>query len=154
MPRKLKILYKRNKKNKRNTKKGYYMGSITRNFSPSEVACKCGKCKGHSRISQDLMLSLQTMRDSLGPLYINSGVRCSRHPESISRPTSSHIPKDIDDLQGKCGHAVDVKVENSRHKFKIIDAALKAGIRRIGVGTNFVHIDNDITKPQAVMWTY
>ena len=130
------------------------MGSLTKNFDHSEVACKCGECKGQARISHDLMLALQTIRDKLGPLSINSGIRCSRHPESKDRPTSSHIPRDLDDLEGKCGHAVDVNAENSRHKFKIVEAAIRVGIRRIGVGNSFIHLDNDKTKSQAVMWTY
>ena len=130
------------------------MGSLTKNFDHSEVACKCGLCKGQARISRDLMITLQTMRDKLGPITINSGIRCSRHPESKDRPTSSHIPADLNDLEGKCGHAVDIKVENSRHKFRLIEAAMRVGIRRIGVGDNFIHIDNDQNKAQAVMWTY
>jgi len=131
------------------------MGDLTANFSKSEIACRCGKCKGGGRISPDLMERLQTMRTALGkPITITSGIRCRQHPESIKRPTSSHIPLDLGDGLGKVGHAVDIATGNARRRFFLLDAAFNAGFERIGIGRTFLHLDNDVQKAQGVVFDY
>jgi hypothetical protein len=52
------------------------------------------------------------------------------------------------------GIAVDIKALTSRDKFEIVTALLKAGFTRIGIGKNFIHVDNDMSKVQHVIWTY
>ena len=128
--------------------------SITRNFSHAEIACKCGRCKGAAKISPDLMVRLQAMRDEVGPIRITSGVRCRQHPESRTRPTSSHVPNDLGDGAGRVGHAVDIWAPNSGRRFRLLAAAIAAGFTRIGIGTNFLHLDNDRKKAQGVAWDY
>ena len=130
------------------------MGDLTRNFSHSEVACKCGRCRGAAKISPDLMRRLQQMRDAVGPIRITSGVRCRKHPESRTRPTSSHVPNDLGDIQGKVGHAVDIAAVGSRRRFRLLAAAIAAGFTRIGIGKSFLHLDNDYKKSQGVIWDY
>ena len=121
------------------------MGDLTRNFSHSEVACKCdGHCKGAAKISPDLMGRLQQMRDTIGgPIRITSGVRCRKHPESRTSPTSSHVPNDLGDIEGKVGHAVDIAAVGSGRRFRLLAAAIAAGFTRIGIGKSFLHLDND-----------
>ena len=131
------------------------MGDLTRNFSHSEVACKCGgHCKGAAKISPDLMGRLQQMRDAVGPIRITSGVRCRKHPESRTRPTSSHVPNDLGDGEGRCGHAVDIAAVGSGRRFRLLAAAIAAGFTRIGIGKSFLHLDNDYNKSQGVIWDY
>ena len=130
------------------------MGDLTRNFSHSEVACKCGRCRGAAKISPDLMRRLQQMRDAGGPIRITSGVRCRKHPESRTRPTSSHVPNDLGDIEGKVGHAVDIAAVGSRRRFRLLAAAIAAGFTRIGIGKSFLHLDNDYNKSQGVIWDY
>ena len=130
------------------------MGDLTRNFSHSEVACKCGRCRGAAKISPDLMRRLQQMRDAVGPIRITSGVRCRKHPESRTRPTSSHVPHDLGDIEGKVGHAVDIAAVGSRRRFRLLAAAIAAGFTRIGIGKSFLHLDNDYKKSQGVIWDY
>jgi len=130
------------------------MGDLTRNFSHSEVACKCGRCKGAAKISPDLMVRLQAVRDEAGPIRVNSGVRCRKHPESKARPTSSHVPADLGDGEGRCGHAVDIAAVGSGRRFRLLDAALAAGFVRVGIGSSFLHLDNDLSKSQGVAWDY
>ena len=43
---------------------------------------------------------------------------------------------------------------DSEKRFKIVEMAMKHGIRRIGIGDNFVHLDMDYSLPQGVMWLY
>ena len=131
------------------------MGDLTRNFSHSEVACKCGRCRGAAKISPDLMRRLQQMRDAIGgPIRIPSGVRCRKHPESRKRPTSSHVPNELGDGEGKVGHAVDIAAVGSRRRFRLLAAAIAAGFTRIGIGKSFLHLDNDYNKSQGVIWDY
>ena len=128
---------------------------ISKNFTHGEVACKCdGHCKGAAKISPDLMGRLQQMRDAVGPIRITSGVRCRKHPESRTRPTSSHVPNDLGDIEGKVGHAVDIAAVGSRRRFRLLAAAIAAGFTRIGIGKSFLHLDNDYNKSQGVIWDY
>ena len=52
------------------------------------------------------------------------------------------------------GRAVDIRADNGSKLFKIVWGALDAGFERIGIGPGFVHLDNDLTKPHPVIWTY
>ena len=130
------------------------MGDLTRHFSQSEVACKCNRCRGAAKISPDLMRRLQQMRDAVGPIRITSGVRCRKHPESRTRPTSSHVPNDLGDIEGKVGHAVDIAAGTSARRFRLLAAAIAADFTRIGIGKSFLHLDNDYKKSQGVIWDY
>ena len=78
------------------------------------------------------------------PFIINSAYRSPSHPESIKRPTSSHIK----------GLAVDIRAKDSRTRFLILDALFMVGFTRIGIADTFIHVDLDIDKSQNVIWTY
>jgi len=52
------------------------------------------------------------------------------------------------------GHAADISVLDSNKRFKVINALLEAGFTRIGIADTFIHVDNDASKPQNVIWTY
>lgn len=52
------------------------------------------------------------------------------------------------------GLAVDIKAPTKAIRDKIVRAAKEAGFKRIGIGSNFVHLDNDSSKPQYVAWGY
>jgi len=52
------------------------------------------------------------------------------------------------------GCAVDIYAPTSRQKYIIINALLQAGFNRIGVAKNFIHVDNDASKSEDVIWTY
>lgn len=79
------------------------------------------------------------------PFKVTSGYRTPQYNELIGGVNSSSHTK---------GYAVDISAPTSRMKFKIIDAALKAGFNRIGVSSNFVHLDDDPIKVNDVIWTY
>lgn len=82
---------------------------------------------------------------SLVPYIVNSGYRTLEHETKKDRDgTSSHTK----------GIAVDLKAENSRTRFLILQGLLKAGFTRIGVGSDFVHVDGDTEKDQQVIWHY
>ena len=78
------------------------------------------------------------------PFKINSAYRSPDHPLSIKNPSSSHIK----------GLAVDISAKDSRTRFIIVDALIKAGFNRIGIADTFIHVDMDLDKSNKVIWTY
>ncbi len=76
---------------------------------------------------------------------ITSGYRSPAHNEKVGGvPSSSHT----------IGRAVDIYAPTSRQKYIIINALLQAGFNRIGVAKNFIHVDDDPSKDEDVIWTY
>ena len=79
------------------------------------------------------------------PFILNSAYRTTEHEIRNGRDgTSSHTK----------GLAVDLKATGSRQRFRILEALLKVGFRRIGIGKGFIHVDMDKDKDFDVMWTY
>jgi zinc D-Ala-D-Ala carboxypeptidase len=86
-----------------------------------------------------------TREDAKIPFPVNSGYRTpARNLLDGGKPDSAHLK----------GHAADIAAPSGTAKFLIIQSALRNGFRRIGVGSNFVHLDNDISLPPNVIWTY
>lgn len=76
---------------------------------------------------------------------ITSGLRSLDWELSHNRKgTSSHVK----------GLAVDVSAKDSLTRFKVVLAAALAGIPRIGIGKNFVHLDRDLSKSHPLMFHY
>lgn len=84
------------------------------------------------------------------PFKINSGYRTKEYNQSLSAkgysasPNSSHIK----------GKASDIAVKDSRERWIILDALIKAGFNRIGIADTFIHVDSDGDKSPNVIWTY
>ena len=117
------------------------------NFSESEFKCNCGTCgKGFNDLNAISFGRLCTARTLAGvPFIILSSIRChTQNSISGGAENSSHLT----------GNAFDIKATDSRIRFKIIEACLNAGFRRIGVSRGFVHVDDDQTKNQEVAWLY
>lgn len=83
---------------------------------------------------------------AMTPFKITSSWRSKEYNDSLpnSSPNSAHLR----------GVAVDIACNNSPTRIAIIDALLTAGFTRIGVSKNFIHVDDDETLPQDVMWLY
>ncbi len=76
---------------------------------------------------------------------ITSGYRSPAHNTKVGGvPSSSHT----------VGRAVDIYAPTSTQKYLIINALLQAGFNRIGVAKNFIHVDDDPSKSEDVIWTY
>lgn len=89
---------------------------------------------------------LDLIRENAGiPLVLNCAYRSKAHDIAKGRSGNSAHTK---------GLAVDIRCTTSANRLKIVRAALSVGITRIGIGKNFVHIDNDFTLPQGVMFDY
>lgn len=99
-----------------------------------------------SNMDKHFLELLDSMREEAGiPFHINSGYRTEAHNILVGgKPSSAHTK----------GHAADVQATTGREKWLIIDAAIKAGIKRIGIAKTFIHIDNDYSLPQPSIWLY
>ena len=97
-------------------------------------------------MDQRTMETLDALRVQAGiPLVLNSAYRSVAHEKKKGRSGNSAHTR---------GKAVDIRCNASVNKMKIVKAALQLGIRRIGVGGTFIHIDTDASLDQDVIWTY
>jgi zinc D-Ala-D-Ala carboxypeptidase len=103
--------------------------------------CKCG-CNGNIKPEVvSLCNKIYQLTDRYYP--VNSGFRCIRHNENIGgSPTSSHCR----------GYAVDLAVEDSSSRYKLIKALINLNICRFGVYNWGVHLDIDPDKDENVCW--
>lgn len=93
----------------------------------------------------ELVAMLDRARHFAGsPFIITSGKRTSDSNSAAGGVESSaHLE----------GLAVDLSVDNSYHRFEMINGLLKAGFKRIGVYDRHIHVDIDMSKPKPVIWT-
>ena len=116
------------------------------NFSPDEV--KCSHC-GELKIDEELMDLVQEARETLGPLRITSGYRCSEHNNNISStgPTGPHTT----------GKALDIATSNSQQRKELIDY-FATKVSGLGIAKSFIHIDlltdDDGFSARPNCWTY
>ena len=96
---------------------------------------------------QELLELLDEMRTIYGkPIVITSGYRTTQYNATLKNASknSSHLK----------GLAVDIAIADSNQRYEIIRIAMLLGIKRIGTGKGFVHIDIDASKPSNVNWVY
>ena len=84
------------------------------------------------------------------PFKITSGYRTKEHNIAIYKKLGK---KPIESSHLK-GVACDIACSDSRARFIIISYLLEAGFTRIGIASNFIHVDSDCEKSQNVIWTY
>lgn len=113
-------------------------------FQTKEFACKCG-C-GRSEMMPTTLSKLVTARHKAGiPFNITSGFRCKAHNEAVGgKSEGAHTS----------GYAVDIEASVSPSRYLIVKYLIEAGFNRIGIGKNFIHADDDPSKPANVMWEY
>jgi uncharacterized protein YcbK (DUF882 family) len=80
------------------------------------------------------------------PFKIESGCRCEKHnaAQKNSVAGSAHVS----------GLAADIVAINSVTRWIVREALIQAGFVRIGTGKTFLHVDDDLSKPQRVEWVY
>lgn len=118
------------------------------NFSDKEFYCPCSdlSCSGKRAPHPALPLKLEVMRQLYGrPIAVNSGVRCPTHNKAVGGvPGSAH----------ETGEAADLHCSGSRDRMSLVQACLKAGIRRVGIAKTFVHVDVSRKHDVDVIWLY
>ena len=95
-------------------------------------------------LDQELVAKLDWARGRAGvPFTITSGLRS---------PSQNKTVKGVQDSAHLRGLGVDLRVENGSARFKMVQALLLAGFRRIGIYDKHIHADRDETLPQDVIW--
>jgi hypothetical protein len=119
-------------------------------FKPKDFACRCG-CTGSSYcISEPFVRKLDEMVRILhAPVKIVSGVRCLFYQERTKHglTASSHCP----DHNG-IAHAVDVAALSGEQAYRIVAAAVAAGIPGIGIGGETIHLDDNVRNGEVKLW--
>ena len=97
-------------------------------------------------MKQETMTMLDLAREIAGiPFVLNSAYRSKAWERTKGRSgTSSHCK----------GCAVDIRCRTDANRWKIINALIAAGFSRIGIGSTYIHADNDFDKSQRVIWHY
>ena len=121
-----------------------------RNFSRSELECKCG-C-GQAEMSGAFMDLIQGLRNKCRfPFVISSGYRCPDHNEAVSGSGRSG--------PHTTGMACDISI-NGSHAWTLLAYAMDTGMPGIGIKQHgdgrFIHLDmlsND-THPRPRVWSY
>lgn len=118
---------------------------MSKYFQESEFKRCTPSCR-MEQMDPAFLALLDRVREAAGiPLVLNSAYRSPAYEKKKGRTgTSSHCE----------GKAVDIRCNASTNRYKIIKAALECGIRRIGVGKNYIHLDNSETHAQDVIWHY
>lgn len=120
-----------------------------RYFKQEEFACRCGGttpgCKG-VHIDVDFADMMDRLRHAAQiPIIITSGYRCPSYNATVGgKSNSAHVK----------GLAADIKCTDSQRRFWIIKAAIDVGFNRIGIGSDFIHVDYDESLPEARIWHY
>jgi len=112
-------------------------------FNNSEFkCCECGL--GKQNMSVTLLTLLEKIREDADiPFIVNSSIRCHKNNKKVGgTKNSSHLK----------GYAIDIQCLNSLYRYKILKAAFKHEIKRIGVYKTFIHLDVDPDKPKEVLW--
>ncbi len=128
------------KKEKKETEKKERQ-KLSKNFYQDEFACKCG-C-GSNAIDSKLVRLLQEVRDEFGsPMKITSAVRCIKHNKAVGGVDfSTHL----------YGFASDIYCKDAHLRYRLLPI-LFSKFKRIGVYSDFFHVDIDPMKPNPVCW--
>ena len=112
-------------------------------FNVAEFECPCCHLV---HMNHNFIMRLDDARGIAGvPFVVNSGYRYEKHNLEVGgSKTPSHLK----------GLAADFACDDSAVRFKMIDSLFKAGIKRLGIGSTFIHVDQDMNKTQKLIWTY
>jgi hypothetical protein len=119
-----------------------------KHFTPRDFTCQCnGLCDHPVVISLETVAKLDKIYDVMGlPIKVLSGTRCERYNNRVGgKIRSAHIPKN------GVSHAAHVFCPDSSFRFAFLAAALPV-FNRIGVGKDFIHVDDDPELPSNVVW--
>jgi zinc D-Ala-D-Ala carboxypeptidase len=94
----------------------------------------------------DFLAKLDEARELANiPFTINSAYRNADQNARVGgKPNSSHLR----------GLAVDIRVNDSSTRYIVLNALISVGFNRIGVEGSFIHVDDDKSKSDKVVWTY
>ncbi|PCJ57920.1 MAG: peptidase M15 [Rhodospirillaceae bacterium] len=98
------------------------------------------------KMQQSTLEMLDKARGIAGISFvITSGYRTKEHNKKVGG---------VDSSAHTSGYAADIRVKDGRQRYLITRACMNAGFNRIGIAGTFIHIDNDPTKAENVIWKY
>lgn len=107
---------------------------------------RCSPACSIEDMDDEFLFVLDQVRAKAGiPLVLNSAYRSPAYDKAKGRTGNGGHTK---------GMAVDIRCNTSQNRYKIVKAALECGIRRIGIGKTYVHLDGDPSLAQDVIWHY
>lgn len=118
---------------------------VARYFSETEFR-RCTPSCSLQDMDSGTMAKLDYARELAGiPFVLNSAYRSKAWELGRGRTgTSSHCK----------GKAVDIRCNSYSNRWKVVNALIKAGFTRIGIGKTYIHADTDTSKQQEVIWDY
>ena len=118
---------------------------MSKYFTASEFQ-RCSPSCSIKQMDADFLDLLDRVRERAGiPLVLNCAYRSKEWDQAKGRTGNSAHTR---------GKAVDIRCNTSQNRYRIVKAALECGVRRIGIAKTYVHLDNDTSLPQGVIWDY
>jgi uncharacterized protein YcbK (DUF882 family) len=116
-----------------------------KHFTPDEFDSPDAPGSGQ-RMQESFMRLLDDCRELAEvPFHVTSGYRTPQHNAEVEgKSRSAHIE----------GWAADILVRSSADRWAILWAAMRIGFNRIGIGSDFIHLDAHPDLPRNVIWTY
>lgn len=114
-------------------------------FDISEFDSPDERGSGFNMDTNFIKMLIEARRIASTAFYITSGYRTPNHNKSVGGVLNSSHMK---------GLAVDIKCNDSVKRSIIVKSLLEAGFTRIGIAKSFIHVDNDLSKAQNVIWVY
>jgi zinc D-Ala-D-Ala carboxypeptidase len=121
-------------------------------FKISEFDCNCRSLScSKNKMNPNFLIKMDSARiQAKTPFRITSGFRCQSKQKELymkgisSKKRSSH----------EKGIAADILVRGSATRSRIIRGLILAGFTRMGMGKNWVHVDDDRDKTMNRVWVY
>lgn len=135
------------------------MGDLSPHFDRREFACKCGsaECDALEQPAPELLHVLELIRVEVDKrILVSSGIRCQLYDESLAMSEEHKDRKRREPGEHVRGVGADVVAVGSRARWEIVSAAVKAGVHRIGIGKDFIHIGvgGAAWDDPRVIWLY
>lgn len=116
-----------------------------KHFKPREFDSKDLVGSGIN-MNLEFVAKLDKVREMVGfPIRVVSGYRTEARNRAVGG---------VRDSAHRSGRAADLAATSSGTRYKLLTAALAVGFQRVGIGPTFIHLDDDATKPNDVLWLY
>jgi|TARA_X000001382_G_scaffold74676_1_gene52206 uncharacterized protein YcbK (DUF882 family) len=112
-------------------------------FSFDEFDCPTQSGSGYKYMDREFIEMLDEARDIARIRFkILSGYRTPLYNTNhfMASTTSTHL----------IGRAAHIECVNANKRLKIVEALSMVGFKRLGLGSKYIHVDNDDLKPNMI----